>query len=109
MPEAVFNSIKLTMGIIHPSHEMNNKDNCLCSLNRGEEALNTILNRSVDADACLCCWSMPYICFPRHLPLSITVVLDPWVFTPLGVASQIPCISDIYIKIHNSRKITVVK
>ena len=34
-----------------------------------------------------------------------TVVLNLWVGTPLRVACQISCVSDIYIMIHNSSKI----
>ena len=37
------------------------------------------------------------------------VVLNLWVMTPLGVSDQISCILDIYIMIHNSSKITVMK
>lgn len=38
-----------------------------------------------------------------------TVVLNPWVSIPLGVAYQISCLSDTYITIHNDSKITVMK
>jgi hypothetical protein len=43
------------------------------------------------------------------LSVTRTVVLNLWVSTHLGVAHQISCISDIYINIHNSNKITVIK
>jgi hypothetical protein len=38
-----------------------------------------------------------------------TVVLNMWVVTPLEVAYQISYISNIYIIIYNSSKITVMK
>ena len=41
--------------------------------------------------------------------LPITVVLNLWVLTPRGAIYQIPCISDIYIMIQNSSKITVME
>jgi hypothetical protein len=42
----------------------------------------------------------PYVCL---------TVINLWVVTPLRVAYQIYCISDIYITIHNSNKIGVLK
>lgn len=36
-------------------------------------------------------------------------VVIVWVVTPLGVEYQRSCISDIYMTIHNSSKITVLK
>ena len=38
-----------------------------------------------------------------------TVVLDLWVTTPFGVPYQISYVSDIYLMIHNSSTITVMK
>ena len=43
------------------------------------------------------------------LSVSSPMVLNLLVVTPLGVTYQISCISDIYITIHNSSKITVMK
>jgi hypothetical protein len=40
---------------------------------------------------------------------SVTMILSLWVDTSIGVTYQISCISDIYITIHNSSKITVMK
>jgi hypothetical protein len=36
------------------------------------------------------------------------MVLNLWVTLPTGVTYHIPCVSDIYITIHNS-KVTVIK
>lgn len=45
---------------------------------------------------------------PKSLQ-SITVVLNWWAMTPHKVAYQISCISNFYIMIYNSNKITVMK
>ena len=45
----------------------------------------------------------------KNILESRAVVLNLWVVTPLEVAYLISCISDIYIMIHNSNKIKVMK
>jgi hypothetical protein len=48
---------------------------------------------------------------PQGLPIvsSRPEVFNLWVTSPLGIAYQISCISDIYIIIYKSRRITVMK
>ena len=38
-----------------------------------------------------------------------STVLNLWVVIPLGATYKIDCIADIYITIHNSSKVTVMK
>jgi hypothetical protein len=45
-----------------------------------------------------------------HLSLTFNgAFLNLWFATPLGVAYQISCVSNIYITLNNSSKITVMK